>query len=304
MNGAPRGLAVLADGCHAAFAAGAVAELARQGRRWGVVLGAGLGAQVAALAGLGEADEAARRWRRQGEQGCPLLAPLAEEAERRLHGLEGALPMLDPWRLPGWLNASHLAEHLAPEAGGVPARLRQGGVRVLVLSLGVDRGQVGWDSLEAMETGAAFDALVGACTFPGGWGPHRGADGARRWGGVGLLAAAPHEVLSLADAWDVVCGFPVPPVEREWLSPSLFEQLQRRDEVAAAEAVAGWVESVGERELTLLAPTASLWCRAEGRKDAELGVEYPLPWERNGELVGRLLALGAAAARQAGEAGP
>jgi len=293
-----RGLAVLADGCHAAFAAGAVAELARRGRRWEVMLGAGMGAHVAALAGLGEAEEAARRWRRQSEQGCPLLAPVAEEAERRLRSLGGVLAVLDPWRLPGWLDGVALAEHLAPEAAGLPARLRHGGVSVLVLTLAVDRGEQAWENLEEMEPGAALEALAGACTFPGGWGPQRNAWGPGRGGGVGLLAGASREVLALADAWDVVCGFPVPPVVRDWLSDSLFEQIQRRDEVVAAAAVAGWLERAKGGELTLLAPTVPLWCRAEGREDAELGVEYPLSWERNGELVGRLLATGALAARQ------
>ncbi len=291
-----RGLAVLADGCHAAFAAGAVAELARRGRTWEVALGAGMGAHVAALAGVGEAEEAARRWRRQGEQGCPLLSPVAGEAQRRLFGLDGTLAILDPWRLSGWLDAVALAEHLAPEAAGLPARLRRQGVRALALTLDVRRGQLRWERLEELQPAAAHEALAAACTFPAGWGAHQGTGGERRWGGVGLLAGAATDVARLADAWDVVCGFPVPAVERDWLSNSLFEQVQRRDEVFAAGAVADWVNSSREREASVVAPTAPLWCRVEGREDAELGVEYPLAWERNGELIPRLIAAGLAAA--------
>lgn len=290
-----RGLVVLADGTHAAFAAGAVAELALHGRRWDVAAGAGLGAQVGVLAVLGEAEEAARRWRRQGEQGCPLLASVAEEGERRLHGLDGTMAMLDPWRLPGWLDPVSLAEHLAPEAGGVPARLRRCGARALVLTLAVDSGHLQWDDVGEMEPESATAALISACTFPAGWGAHEGAGG-RRWGGVGLLSGAAPEWLRLRRAWDVVCGFPLPAVEREWLSTSLLEQVQRRDEVSAALAVGGWVNSLRDSDLRVVAPSPDLWRRVEGRDDAELGVEYPLAWERNGELVARLLAAGAAAA--------
>ncbi len=60
-----RGLLVLADGGQAAFAAGAVAELARSGAAWSCGAGAGLGAHVALLALLGEAEEGERRWLRQ-----------------------------------------------------------------------------------------------------------------------------------------------------------------------------------------------------------------------------------------------
>lgn len=299
MTGERRGLAVLADGCHAAFAASAVAELARQGRGWQVVLGAGLGAQVGVLAAVGEAEEAERRWRRQGENGCPLLTPLATLAQQRLRELEGTLALLDPWRLPGWLDAVALAEHLAPEAVALPLRLQRRAVQVLVLTMEVGRGQLRWECLEGLEPVAAFDALTAACTFPTGWGAQRGTSGERRWGGVGLLAGAPLDWARLADAWDVVCGFPVPAVERDWLSNSLCEQVQRRDEVQAAGAVAYWANSVQGSRVRVIAPTAQLWCRVEGREDAELGVEYPLAWERNAELNARLMAAGQAAAVQA-----
>ena len=290
---------MVADGCHAAFAAGAVAELARRGRCWQVVLGAGLAAQVGVLAAVGEAEEAERRWRRQGEHGCPLLAPLAAQVQQRLRELAGTLALLDPWRLPGWLDAVALAEHLAPEAAALPPRLQRRAVQVLVLIMEVGRGLLRWERLEGLEPTAAFDALTAACTFPAGWGAHRGTSGERRWGGVGLLAGAPLEVVRLADAWDVVCGFPVPAVEREWVSNSLFEQVQRRDEVLAAGAVANWANSVRGSKVGVIAPTAQLWCRVEGREDAELGVEYPLAWERNAELIPRLMAAGLAAAGQA-----
>lgn len=293
-----RGLAVLGDGLQAAFAAGAVAGLAQRGRSWEVAVGAGLGAQVAVLAVLGEAGEAARRWQRQGEHGCPLLVPLAEEVSRRLAGLQGALAMLDPWRLSGWLDPAALAEHLAPEAAGVPMRLRQGGARAFVLIQEVESGRVTWEELTRLDPMSALDALTAACTFPGGWGPHQGETGRRRWGGVGLLAGAPLEIAGLADAWDIVCGFPVPPVAREWVSPSLVEQVQRRDEALAAQAVAGWVTAMAPAEVMIIAPDAQLWRQVENRPDAELDVEYPLAAERNGELATRLLAAGTAAAKE------
>lgn len=296
-----RGLAVLGDGLQAAFAAGAVAGLAQRGRTWDVAVGTGLGAQVAVLAMLGEASEAARRWQRQGEHGCPLLAPMAEEVARRLAGLQGALAMLDPWRLPGWLDPAALAEHLAPEAAGVPMRLKQSGARAFVLVQEVESGRVIWEDLSQLDPFSALDALTGACTFPAGWGPHQGEGGGRFWGGVGLLAGAPPDVFRLRDAWDVVCGFPVPPVAREWVSDSLWEQVQRRDEALAARAVAGWVTAVAPAEVMLIAPEAGLWRRVENREDAELGVEYPLAGERNGELAVRLLAAGSAAAAEAGQ---
>lgn len=299
-----RGLAVLADGLQAAFAAGAVAELARRGRTWDVAVGAGLGAQVAVLAALGEASEAARRWQRQGEHGCPLLAPLAEEVARRLEGLQGALAMLDPWRLPGWLDPAALAEHLAPEAAAVPMRLRQRGARAFVLLQEVASGRVIWEELTHLDAIPALEALTGACTFPGGWGPHQGETGRRHWGGVGLLAGTPPEVAGLCAAWDIVCGFPMPPVAREWVSSSLWEQVQRRDEALAARAVAGWVSAMTQTEVMIIAPEAELWRRVEKREDAELGVEYPLAGERNGELAARLLGAGSAAAAEAGPGGP
>lgn len=297
-----RGLAVFADGIHAAFAAGAVAELARRGRVWDLAAGAGLGAQVGVLAVLGEALEAARRWQRQGEHGCPLMTPLAEEASRRLEEVHGALAMLDPWRLPGWLDPTALSEHLAPEAGGVPMRLQRCGSRAFVLIQDVGSGRLIWEDLAQHDSISALATLTAACTFPGGWGPHQGETGRGLWGGVGLLSWAPAEVLRLRDAWDVVCGFPVPPASREWVSSSLIQQVQRRDEALAAQAVAGWMTSGLKAELLIFSPNVELWRGVENRPDAELGVEYPLAAERNGELVSRLLAAGAAAAVQALEA--
>lgn len=288
-----RGLAVFADGLQAAFTAGAVAELARRGRQWQVAVGAGLGAQVAVLGVLGEGEEAGRRWQRQGEHGCPLLVPLVEEAQRRLRGVEGAMAWLDPWRLGGWLDPAALEEHLAPEAAGLPGRLSQRNAQAWVATVELEEGRADWEGLNGSPS-RAVEVLGATCLFPAGWGALP-KGGERRWGGVGVLALLTPQVFCEAEAWDVVCGFPLPPVPRPWLSGSLWEQLQRRDEIGAALTLARWVGAATPGGWQVVAPTVDGWRRAEGREEAELGVEYPLPWERNGELAGRLVAAGAAA---------
>jgi hypothetical protein len=49
----------------------------------------------------------------------------------------------------------------------------------------------------------------------------------------------------------------------------------------------------------LLAPTATAYRSWAARDNAEIGVEWPLPTERNGELAGLLVEFGAAVARAA-----
>jgi hypothetical protein len=46
----------------------------------------------------------------------------------------------------------------------------------------------------------------------------------------------------------------------------------------------------------MVAPNEKAWRAFSGRDGADLGVEYPLSWERNGELVGALGRFGAFAA--------
>ncbi|MCU0290558.1 MAG: hypothetical protein MUF10_00995 [Thermoanaerobaculaceae bacterium] len=297
-----RGLVVLADGIQTAFAAGAVATLAREGLRWSMGRGAGLGAQVAALAVLGEAEEGARRWRRQGELGCPLLTPLLEGARHRLGGSPVTI-VPDAWRIPGWLDDALLREHLAPEAAALPARLRRVGARLEVAICDLAEGASHWVGLETREPSGAAALIEAAARFPGGWGPAAGAAGMPAellWGGTG---ATPADDLPTAAAWDVVCGFPVPAVPRAGGSQAIWETLQRRDELQAGRLVSGWV-SRDVPLVRLVAPSEGTLRLASRRPDAELGVEYPLPWERNGELCGVLVRMGEAAAARAMVSGP
>jgi hypothetical protein len=294
---ARRGLAVLADGSQAAFAAGAVAELARAGQSWTVARGAGLGAQVAVLALLGEAGEAERRWRRQAESGLPLFTSAVSGARSRLGERPGIAVTPDAWSLSGWLDPDELREHLAPEAAGVPERLRRAGVRCTVAVEDLSAGTVTWVELSELSPAPAAEALAAAASFPAGWPAVAAADGAAaalRWGGVGLVASGAGW-LSEAAGWDVVCGFPVPPVSRPGIGDSLLELVQRREEIRAGSAAAGW----GSPMVRLVAPTTAGYARWAGRGAAELGVEYPLPWERNAELVGLLVDFGRAAASKA-----
>jgi hypothetical protein len=292
---ARRGLAVLADGAQAAFAAGAVAELARGGAAWSVARGAGLGAQVAVLALLGEAAEAERRWRRQAESGCPLLESAVAAARARLGDRAGISVAADAWALPGWLDAEELAEHLAPEAAGVPERLRRCGARCAVAVEDLGAGAVSWIELSKVEARNAGAALVAAASFPAGW-PAAADSGSLAWGGAGLVGDAGW--MAEASVWDVVCGFPVPPVARPGLGDALLELVQRREEIRAGAVVSGWASEA----MRVIAPTAEGYGRWAARDGADLGTEYPLPWERNAELIGRLVDYGAAAAAQGANA--
>jgi hypothetical protein len=127
-----RGLLVLADGVHAAFAAGAVAELARRGASWERGAGAGLGAHIAVLALLDEAAEAERRWLREAALDCPMFESRLGAARRRLGDARGLTLLPDPWSLAGWLDPAGLAEHLVPEMAAAPQRLARRGATVVV----------------------------------------------------------------------------------------------------------------------------------------------------------------------------
>ena len=291
-----RVLIVLADGIQTAFAAGAVAELGRAGVRWDEVWGAGLGAQVAVLAALGEADEAARRWRRQGELGCPLLQSRVGALGDRLGDPAGILLVPDPFNFAGWLHPEVLDEHLAPERADLPGRLRAAGVTARVALADLESGSLDWVALDSASATEAGALLTAAATFAAGWGPRRAiTGGAERLllGGVGALPpVAPPGATDAA--CDLVCGFPVPAVERLGAGGALLEVVQRRDELRAAAAVASWGGCA-----RLVAPTAAAYRRWAARDNAELGVEWPLPAERNGELAGLLVEFGAAVARAA-----
>ena len=297
-SGRPTNLLVLADGVQTALVAGAVAELERSGRSWKRVAGAGLGAQVAALAALGEAREAERRWLREAELGCPLLDSQLASAQRRLGPTPGVLALADPWTMAGWLDSACLAEHLAPEAAGLPERLARSGNRCAVALHDLATGRCGWRELDGLTAAGAGAALAAAAAFPAGWGPSadREAAGGAVWGGVGLIAALPAPWSGDDGDWDVVCGFPVPPVKRPAIGGSLLESIQRRDECLAASAVERWL--TGDDRRAAVAPDAASWAAFAARDSADLGVEYPLAWERNGELARLLVGFGAFVARR------
>jgi len=287
-SGAQRGLAVLADGAQSAFAAAAVAALAAAGVRWTRGLGAGLGAQVAVLALLGEADEAARRWRRQAELSCPLLASELSAAQQRLGGTGGVVVLPDPWRMGGWLDPQSLLEHLSPEAADVPGRLRRAGVRCAVAVEDLAAGACGWLELDDVLVEEAGHVLRAAASFPAGWGPVewlQDGESRRWWGGVGTAATAGWSVGDDGMYWDIVCGFPVPAVARPAIGTGLLESIQRREEARAAASVVAWCRSLARRGYCLVAPERERYVRWAGRDTADLGIEYPLPFERNGEVA-------------------
>jgi hypothetical protein len=290
---------VLADGTQAAFAAASVAELSRAGVWWSVGRGAGLGAQVAVLAVLGEAAEAERRWQRQAALGCPLLRSRLARLQESVGTEEGVVVSADAWSLPGWLDPDVLREHLAPEMGGLPGRLRRAGVRCSVAVTRLDAGTTEWAELADLPPESATSALVASASFPGGWGAVEttGKTGVTvLWGGC--AAAAQHlEVEHEAIGWDLVCGFPVPAAARPALGRSLLELVQRRDEAAAAAAVERWLRGRRGGNVRLLAPTVEAYRDWSARDGADLGVEYPLPWERNGELLAQVLSFARAAVR-------
>lgn len=290
--GAPadgRGLAVLADGVTAAFAAGAVAALARSGRTWNHGLGAGLGAQIAFLALCGEAEEAARRWRRQSEMGCPLLRSRLAAAQESLGPGDGVVLLPDAWRLEGWLDERSLAEHLAPEAADPGGRLRRAGVTLQVAFTDLVAGSSGWLDVHGQSPAEAFARLGAAARFSGGWPPLAIGDESRHQllcGGVGATTSL--QLLQEID-WDVVCGFAVPPAVRPGCGTSIWEQLQRQDELRASQIVKDWSKGAA---VQVFAPDEAALRMASQRPDAELGVELPLPWERNRELCGLLVRMG------------
>lgn len=289
---------MLADGVQTAFAAGAVAELAATGLTWSAGRGAGLGAQVAALALLGQAQEARERWRYQAEHGCPLLRSSLSFAQELLAERADVALLADPWRLEGWLDPVSLAEHMKPERAGLGPRLARAGARLEVAVEELGAGVAAWRQIAREEDSCLLEA---AARFPGGW----GAFVRERGRGCGALSggveAIPSEELVPADSafpWDIVCGFPVPPVERPGLSQVLFETIQRRAEVRAAHAVFAELAAGQQGGLTLVAPTPESYRRILARDTAELGVEYPLPWERNGELAALLLSYGQRVAQE------
>lgn len=288
---AERGLAVFADGVQAAFAAGAVAEMWRLGVRWDRGCAAGLGAQVAILALLGCAEEGEQRWRNEAEPGCQILASALAEARARIP--DGSMLLVpDAARLGGWLDATSLERHLAPETAGLPERLRTRGKRLAVAVDDLTSGLATWISLEASTAAEAAEALRATSRFPAGWPALEGTAGQLLWGGVG--AAVEEGCPGLTNAtpgWDVVCGFPVPPVPRPGLGPGVLELVQRRAEVRAARLVQRWLARP-EVGLRVLAPTTHAWAICSESAAAELGVEYPLPWECNAGLALQLVELG------------
>ncbi len=291
-----RGLLVLADGAQGAFAAGAVAELARRGAVWARGAGGGLGAQIGVLALLGEAAEAERRWLRDGELGSPLLRSRLAAYRERVAATPGAVLMADPWTLDGWLDPGALAEHLEPELAGLPARLSRLHRSFAAAIEDVSAGAAAWVELTGVSPEAAGDLVRAAATFPAGWGPAvTGADEASRrlWGGVGAALACPPPWAGAGGGWDVVCGFPAPTAQRTALGGSLLELIQRREEARAGFLVGEWLAGEAGGTLRVIAPAPATYAAWAGRENADLGVEYPLPWERNGALSAGMVRYGA-----------
>ena len=159
------------------------------------------------------------------------------------------------------------------------------------LAEGVSR----WVDLEALDPSQAATILEAAARFPGGWGP--AVDVGRTppellWGGAGAI---PPDDLPGTMGWDVVCGFPVPAVPRPGGSPASGRRCSVETSCRSVHLVSGWL-SRNVDGFRLVAPSEDDLRLASGRPDAELGVEYPLPWERNGELCGVLVRMGEAAA--------
>jgi hypothetical protein len=291
----------LADGVHAAFTAGAVAELARAGSIWERGAGAGLGAHVAVLALLGEAEEAERRWLREAESGCALFQSRLAAARQRLGSTPGVMLTPDGWTLSGWLEPEALAEHLAPEMAALPERLARLGRSFMVAVQELNSGEAAWTDLGGQPARRAGNLLRAAATFPAGWGPESAPEGEgmrRLWGGVGAALACDPPWDAVPSAWDVVYGFPVPVAVRPALGESLYELIQRREEASAAAAVGRWIARNGDLALRVIAPSVAAYREWAERDNADLGVEYPLSWERNGPLTGALVRFGAFVARR------
>jgi predicted acylesterase/phospholipase RssA len=298
-----RGLLVLADGAQAAFAAGAVAELARRGARWITGAGGGLGAQIGVLAVLGEAQEAERRWLRDAELGLPLMRSGLAAVRDRVGPTPGVVVVPDAWTLAGWLDVESLAEHLAPEMAALPERLAHGGRSFAVAVEDLGTGGTTWAELSSVDAHEAGVLLRASATFPAGWPPEvvdEGDGGRRLWGGVGAAVACTPRWPGAASPWDVVCGFPVPVSSRPALGGSLLELMQRREEAHAAAVVQGWQAGAPAGVLRVVAPTAGAYLAWTERDNADLGVEYPSPWERNAELTAAMARFGAFAASRAG----
>lgn len=244
------------------------------------------------LAALGEAPEAARRWRRMAQSGCPLLVPLGVEAAETAR--PGTLVLLDAWRLGGWLSTTGLDEFLLPEAAAVARRLGETRVSCSVASFGLTGGDANWVQLEREDTFGISRFLGVTAGFAGGFPPRPGTPDGESWAWGGVAAAIVAGLdLDPRLQWDVVCGFPVPPRVRRTLGTSLFELVQRRDEIAAGRSLAPMRSRSGIR---VIAPDEVGWRQVTSRPDAELDAEYPLPWERNGEMTVLLVSLGFLAA--------
>ncbi len=220
--------------------------------------------------------------------------------QERIADREGVLVLADPFRADGCLDPGVLDEHLAPERADLPGRLHAAGAVAHVALADLGTGTLGWVALGPAEAAEAGALLAAAATFAAGWGPRRiSAGGGDRLllGGVGALPEdAPAG--AAAGACDIVCGFPVPAVTRPGVAGALLEAVQRRDEMRAAASVASW--GGGAR---LVAPTPAAYRGWAARDNAELGVEWPLPTERSGELAGLLVDFGVAVTRAALESG-
>jgi hypothetical protein len=296
---------VLADGAQAAFAAGAVAELEGRGARWARGAGAGLGAELAVRGLLGDAAEGAEIWRRQGGTGCPLLKSSISSARESLGEGAEVMAFPDAWRLSGWLDRASLAAHFSRAAEGWPPDLASRGLRCAVAVCDLSRGANRWVELVETDTSEAPGIMQAAAAFPAGWGPVEAPCG----GGAAILAGGVEAAGGIAVppsteplSWDIVCGFPVPAVRRTGLGTSLLEQVQRRTEIAAAGLVSQLFESGAVPGGRLFAPTEQVYALWASREGAELGIEYPLPCERNGDLVLGLLEFGAFVVRASAHA--
>lgn len=278
-----RALVVLADGAQAAFCAGVVAELSRGQAGWQQGAGAGLGALVALYAVAGQPEQAAELFTRQKETEASLFASPLALAQECLVGSD-LLVLPDPWRWSGWLARERLEELLAPALALV------GRAPLFVALEDVTTGRRSWCPLHAGQQ------LLASCAFPMGWAP----TGEGLWGGVGACGELEPPPLSV-DEIDVVCGFPVPAVERPGLGTGLLATVQRRDELLAARVVARWQEALPA--MRVWAPQAASYLKFSQRENALVGVEYPLPTERNGALCALMVEYGRFLVREDREKG-
>jgi hypothetical protein len=97
----------------------------------------------------------------------------------------------------------------------------------------------------------------------------------------------------------MVCGFPLPAVARPVVSTGLLEAVQCREQIAAASTAGELASRLGPAGALTVAPSVQAYRSWAKRDGADLGVEYPLPWERNGELAAMLVEFGRHCARQA-----